>query len=81
LAEQKRISIFVKHLTIKEQIKQWKLLEQTKYKDWKIKISNSFIYDVDNEEILKCSKCEQYKSGDQFKLYRTIDYSNKTLYV
>jgi len=69
-----------KHLTIKEQIKQWKLLEQTKYKDWKIKISNSFIYDVDNEEILKCSKCEQYKSGDQFKLYRTIDYSNKTLY-
>jgi len=26
-----------KHLTTKEQIEQWTILEQTKYKDWKVK--------------------------------------------
>ena len=69
-----------KHLTIKEQIKQWIILEQTKYKDWKVKKSDSFIYDIDNEEVIKCIQCNKHKFGNQFKLYRTIDQSNKTLY-
>lgn len=69
-----------KHLTTKEQIEQWTILEQTKYKDWKVKKSDSFIYDINNEEVIKCTQCNKHKPGDQFKLYRTIDQSNKTLY-
>jgi hypothetical protein len=69
-----------KHLTTKEQIEHWTILEQTKYKDWKIKKSNSFIYDIDDEEVIKCTQCNKHKLGNQFKLYRTIDQSNKTLY-
>jgi hypothetical protein len=68
------------YLTIKEQLIQWKHLEQTKYKDWKIKKADSFIYDFDTEEVIKCTQCNALKQGDQFKLYRTIDQSNKTLY-
>ena len=68
------------YLTIKEQLIQWQHLEQTKYKDWKIKKADSFIYDFDNEEIIRCTQCNTIKQGDQFKLYRTIDQSNKTLY-
>ena len=68
------------NLTISEQLKQWKHLEQTKYKDWKIKKADSFVYDFDNEEIIKCAQCDKHKNGNEFKLYRTIDKSNKTLY-
>ena len=69
-----------KYLTISEQLKQWEYLEQTKYKDWKVKKSDSFIYEFNDNETIKCNQCNKYYPSTHFKLYRTIDNSIKTLY-
>jgi len=64
--------------TIEKQLAAWSYDEQSKYKGWKTKYAQRF--NPDDKSDCTCSKCGETKPYTEFKLNRTINSRNNTLY-